>query len=400
MSRFKFALCTTCAILFTVVALHAQDWPRWLGPNGNGITSDTNIDPKKLTDKPDILWKINVGAGFSQVAVKDGRGYTLGNKNKKESVLCLDMKTGKTIWEHTYDCPVGEYPGSRATPTIDGANLYTLSEKGHLFCLDIKTGKVVWSKNIITDYKAVSPRWDFASSCVVEGNTLLINARSYGMAIDKLTGKLIWQSPEAACGYSTPVLYTSGDVRGMLVFGKDAAYGVNAATGAKLWSYPWSTSYDVNAADLLFADNAVFMSSNYGSGCALVSIKNNKPEVVWKNKAFNSHFHSFVLMDGFLYGNDGSPGGGRYKCVEFTTGKEAWSEDLGFGGLSATKDYLVMFTERGNLVIAKRSSRSFEELARAKILTGTSWTAPGIVEGKIICRNMAGDIALVNVSKK
>jgi outer membrane protein assembly factor BamB len=400
MKGLKIAICVLCAIVLAQTMLTSQEWPRFRGPDGNSIVTDTNINPKALTEKPDILWKIFVGAGFSQVAVKDGRGYTLGNKNKKESVYCLDMKTGKTIWQYTYDCPLGEYAGSRSTPTIDGKCLYTLSEKGHLFCLDLATGKVVWQKNLETDFKAVAPRWDFASSCVVEGDMLLINTLTYGLALDKLTGKPIWQSPAAACGYSTPVLYTMGDVRGMLVFGSKAVYGVNVKTGAKLWSYPWSTSYDVNVADQLFVDNTVFISSNYGTGCALISIKNNKPVKVWANDVFNSHFHSFAYIDGFVYGNDGSPGNGTFKCMELSTGKEMWAENLGFGGLVATKDYLVMLTERGNLHIAKLSSKSYVELAKGKVLVGSSWTAPQLVGGKVICRNMAGDIALVNVSKK
>jgi outer membrane protein assembly factor BamB len=218
--------------------------------------------------------------------------------------------------------------------------------------------------------------------------------------LNKKTGEKVWASPAGTCGYSTPVLYSQGKLDGMLIFGQDAVYGVNRKNGKLLWSYPWSTSYDVNAADPLFVDNQVFIASNYGNGCALLSLKSQQPALIYKNNKMKSHFNSFVYIDGYVYGNDGSPGSGTFRCLEFATGKEMWNTKLGFGSLIAAGTYLILFTERGYLHIAKLSPLSYDEVANARVLTGTCWTPPVIADGNIYCRNSKGDIVCIDVSEE
>ena len=375
------------------------DWPNWRGPERNSVSQEKNWDPLKLSGEPAILWKINVGNGYSSFAIVDNYLYTMGNKNRKDTVWCLNVKTGKEVWHYTYPCSFGQYPGPRSTPLIDGENMYTLSEKGDLFCFNAKTGKVIWELNIVKKFKAQAPTWNFAGSPVVEGDILYINACKYGIALNKKTGKKVWVSPPAKGGYSSPVICTIEKKESVLFFGEKAIYGVQRDNGKLLWQYKWITNYDVNAADPLVSDNKVFISSNYGVGCSLLQIKRNKPSEIWKSTVIKSHFSSFVLFDGYLYGNDGSPGSGRFKCIKLSDGKEMWSEKLGFGSLMATKDYLIMLTERGTLHIVKVNPKKYEEIAQAKVLNNTCWTPPVLCSEKIYCRNHRGDIVCVDVSK-
>ncbi|MBN1698871.1 MAG: PQQ-like beta-propeller repeat protein [Spirochaetales bacterium] len=398
--RQRVFICIACIAFCATSQLSGEDWPRWLGPDGNSITSDSDFNPKALGEKPEVLWEINVGNGFSQLSITDGRGYTLGNNKRKDTVYCIDVQTGKTVWEYTYDASSGQYPGPRSTPTIDGELVYTLGEQGHLYCFKAKTGEVVWEKNLVDDFSAIPPSWGFASSCVIDGNNLLINALSYGLALDKRTGKIVWASPKGVCGYSTPVLYSSGKKKGTLIFGEKAVYGVDRKIGKLLWSYPWSTSYNVNAADPLYIDGKVFIASDYGNGCALLSVTSSKPQLVYKNDKMKSHFNSFVYHDGYLYGNDGSPGKGTFRCLEFSSGKEMWSKNLGFGALIAANGYLVLFTERGYLHIAELTHTSYKEVAKARVLTGTCWTPPVLAHGKMYCRNSRGNIVCIDVRKE
>src|SRR5437588_8419611 len=78
----------------------ADDWPQRRGPNYNGISSEKQWRHHWLPDGPPILWKANVGAGFSSFAVARGRVYTMGNSDDRDTVFCFDAATGKGIWTH------------------------------------------------------------------------------------------------------------------------------------------------------------------------------------------------------------------------------------------------------------------------------------------------------------
>jgi len=391
---------TLCS--FYIVFSEAPDWPGWRGQDRNSISTDTDWDPVKINGEPVILWKINVGAGFSAFAIKDDYLYTIGNAKKIDTIWCINIKTGKKIWTYSYDCSYGQYPGPRSTPLVDGDLVYTMSEKGNIFCLDAKTGKVKWKKNAVTDFKANLPSWDLASSPVIEGDILYLNICKYGIALNKITGKKKWSSPSGTSGYASPVFARFDNVDSLVMFGQKAVYGVNRANGKLLWEYGWVTDYDVNAADPVFSGNTVLVSSAYNVGCALIKIDNFRPSLVWKSKVIRSHFSSIILRDGYIYGNDGSPGSSRgsFKCIKLDSGDEMWSKTLGFGGLVATNDYLIMLTERGKLHIAKLSPEKYVEIAQASVLTSTCWTPPVLAKGRIFCRNHRGDIVCVDVSKK
>lgn len=64
-------------------------WPRWRGPNGDGISNETNWDPEVLAGGLKILWKVDVGRGHSNVAIKDNRLLTMGKKDREGKVFCL-----------------------------------------------------------------------------------------------------------------------------------------------------------------------------------------------------------------------------------------------------------------------------------------------------------------------
>src|SRR5436305_5508767 len=142
----------TLLIVLTPLAARADDWPCWRGPNHNGISAETGWLDDWPKDGPPVAWRASVGIGFSTVAVSNGRLYTLGNAEDKDTVYCLDAVTGKQLWTHSYDAPRDPNNfegGPTATPTADGNRVYTISRQGDLFCFDAITGKAVWSQNIV-----------------------------------------------------------------------------------------------------------------------------------------------------------------------------------------------------------------------------------------------------------
>lgn len=377
-----------------------KDWPQFRGSNQDGISTDTPWNPQALTGGGKLAWKTNVGAGYAGVAISGNKVFTMGNKDNKDTVFALNLKDGAPLWQYSYPCSGGGYPGPRATPATDGKLVYTLGREGQLFCLNADTGAVQWQKNLIAVYKAGNPKWGLSASPVIKGDKLLLNACEYGIVLNRMTGETIWASPAGIGGYAAPVVYTVGTTECLAVFGEKALYGVELNTGKKLWSSAWSTSYDVNAADPIPHDGKIFISSGYDKGATVLDITGAEPKIIWNSKIMRNHFSSCVLINGHLYGIDGNAGNGSLKCIDFATGVEKWAHNLGFGSLTADGDRLVVLNEKGELFVAKASPTSFELVASAgKILEKTCWTVPVLCRGMIFCRNDKGDLVVLDVSK-
>jgi outer membrane protein assembly factor BamB len=78
------------------------DWPRWRGPNGDGISLETDWNPATLAADPTILWKAKIGIGRSNVVIKDNRLYTMGVTGDGNTVVRLNADTGQEIWRFSF----------------------------------------------------------------------------------------------------------------------------------------------------------------------------------------------------------------------------------------------------------------------------------------------------------
>src|SRR5580704_3012439 len=114
------------------------DWPQWLGPNRNAVS--TEIIPP-WSSAPDVHWRLPVGDGNGGPVVSDGRVYLLTKVKDKnaEELLALDAASGKEIWRTAYDRP--EFKslygnGPRSTPTVTDGKVYTMGITGILTCFD------------------------------------------------------------------------------------------------------------------------------------------------------------------------------------------------------------------------------------------------------------------------
>jgi len=374
------------------------DWPNWRGPDRNGISRETNWKARWPEEGPKVLWKASVGTGFSSIAVSDGRAFTMGNTDDVDTVWCLDARTGKRLWKHSYSCskaPRNYEGGPSSTPTVDGGRVYTLSKDGHLFCFEAPTGKIVWQKNVRKDFAAKKPTWGFASSALIIDDVLYLNVGSSGLALKKATGKAVWQSGKGPAGYATPVPFNHKGKRHLAIFGQNALIVVEAATGRQLCRSPWKTSYDINAADPIIWDGKAFISSGYNKGCSLVEIA-PEPRTIWQNRSMRNHFNSCVLLDGYVYGFDES----QLRCLDAKTGQQKWTQKgLGKGSLMAAQGRLIILSARGELVTADANSESFKQISRAKVLSGKCWTVPVLAGGRIYCRNAAGNVVCLDVKE-
>ena len=112
-------------------------WPRWRGPNGDGISRETDWDPKALNAGPKILWRGEVGEGHSNVVIRNNRLYTMG-MTKQSTLYCLHAESGKLIWQYPLDSTRDTF----STPVIDGNSVYALFKRGILICVNAKNGKL------------------------------------------------------------------------------------------------------------------------------------------------------------------------------------------------------------------------------------------------------------------
>jgi outer membrane protein assembly factor BamB len=163
-------------------------WPQWRGPNGDGVSTESGWNPTALNGGAKILWNVDVGPGFSNIAIKDNCLYALGYDAKANTLLfwCLDAATGNTIWKKSLNVP-GQ---PESTPVVDGDRVYGLGWDGTLFCLQAANSRLVWQKNLVKDFNADDADYRWATSPVVEGDLILLNATASGLALNKLTGDL------------------------------------------------------------------------------------------------------------------------------------------------------------------------------------------------------------------
>jgi outer membrane protein assembly factor BamB len=380
----------------------APSWPKWRGPNGNGVIEEPAWNPASI-NSPKVLWKARVGKGYSSVSVVGGYVFTAGKPTSdQETVVCLDGRTGAAVWSFSYASDDVDYPGSRATPVYSGGKLYMLSLSGHAYCLDAQTGKKLWDTDIAGVTGAERPTWAFASSALIEASLAIFNVCKSGVALDKETGKVVWKSAPDAAGYATPVPFDYKGTRYLAVLGSRQLTVVEELTGKEFASVPWVTDYDCNVGDPVIVSDTIFVGTDYGTGSALFRIGNRSLAKLWENRTVLPHFSSAVYKDGYFYCNTGFAGGGYgyFYCVDARDGKIVWQETLSAGSLLGVGSKLLITTETGSLIVAQMSSRKFEQVARAdNVVPRLCWTAPVLVGGRIYLRSDKGDLVCLDVSK-
>ena len=381
----------------SVWAVMAADWPHWRGPNRDGISGEMIGASAWPTEGPARLWTASVGTGFSSLAVSQGRVFTLGNANETDTVFCLSADTGKVLWSHSYACPLDpnlHEGGPSATPTVEAERVYTLSKFGHLFCFDATTGTVQWRTNLIQDLGIQKPEWGFAGSPFIAGDKLILNAGGHGLALDKLTGTVIWLSNTSRAGYSSPVPYEHDGVPAVVMFSQRRVVSAAVEDGRLLWSHAWGTQYDMNIADILLFNGDFFITS-FNRSAALLNVVGSSSALVWQKRNLSTILSPGVLLGHHLYAfhdDSDTPAEGELRCLDLTTGDLAWSMPMWTGSLVSADNKLIILAGNGELVLAEANPSAYVELARPRVLDGSCWTPPALADGRLYCRNAVGGV--------
>lgn len=405
-----------CAVIATASSLAAAEpvkgWSQFLGPDRNGISSETGLIDAFDESGPKIAWRVQGGSGMSGIAVDSKQAVTLIERDGKQTVVALKLADGSELWSQGvadgFRNPMGA--GPRATPTIAGGALFVYTGDGILAGLDAASGKVLWQQNVLADLEGQPAPYGMASSPLVVDGLVIVTAGIKGasvVAYDAETGRLAWKSGDDAAGYSSPVLLTVGGRRQVVAFTGQSAVGLEPKDGTPLWRYPYATDFDCNIANPIAIGDDVFISSGENHGCALLTLKSKGGQFqvseAWKSfgptSVMRNEWQTSILLDGFLYGLDNVGGAGpvtHLNCVNAKTGKRVWQKPrFGKGNLIAADGKLYVATVTGDLVIVRANPEQFEELSRAKVFEG-SRQAPALLDGRLYVRDL-NEIVCVDV---
>jgi outer membrane protein assembly factor BamB len=378
----------------TIEAL--EDWPQWRGPHRNGTSAEKNLLKSWPQNGPPLAWKTGgAGEGYSSFAVAGGRMFTLGARGNREYVVAFDAASGKRLWEvaHGSRFTNDRGDGPRSTPTVDGGRLYVFGASGDLTSLDAASGKIGWTVNVIRDFGGQNIKWGFSESPLVSGDRIIVSPGGSGsgiVAVNKANGKLLWKSEGDTAGYSSAVLHEVGGVRQAIVFTGQRALGLDVANGRVLWSYDRVANRVANIATPIARGNHVFLSSDYGTGAALLELTPSAGAIaareVYFTRDMRNHHASSVLIGDYLYGFSSA----ILTAMKFDTGEVAWRDrSVGKGSLVFADERLYLFSERGVAALVEATPTGYREHGRFTLETGSlpTWTHPVVSNGKLFLRD-------------
>ena len=376
-----------------VVNRPLDDWPQWRGLNRDGRSDEKGLLKDWPAAGPPLAWKAaGAGEGYSSFAVANGRLYTLGARAGTEYTFAFDAASGKKVWEASNGRRFNNDRGSgpRATPTVDGDRIYSFGASGDLSALEAATGKVLWTVNVLTKFGGSNIQWGLSESPLVLSDRILVNAGGPIVALQKTDGSQIWKSNGEPAGYSSAVLHEAGGVRQAIYFTHTRVVGVDVNSGKRLWSYEQVANNVANIATPVVRDDKVFVSSDYGTGAALLQLTPSgggmRAKEVYFTRDMRNHHSSSVLVGDHLYGFSSA----ILTAMNFNDGQVAWRDrSVGKGSLVFADDRLYLFSEEGTVGLAEANPTAYREHGRFKISSGNlpTWSHPVVSGGKLFLRD-------------
>ncbi len=384
-------LSAVAAVCVLTLAAQAEDWGRFRGPNGSGVSTSKNL-PDRIDDS-DTVWKKDLGEGWSSPVVFGNKLVVTAEEGPgKRAIICYDVASGKELWrdEESFTEHKKHEKNSFAssTPFIDADRIYVNWSSGNTIqALALShDGKVLWKNDHVADYihehgTAVSPvvadgvfivRSEFDSE--KDGKDLTSSPeqkewKSCFVGLDAATGKQKWKHelPNCLNTFSTPVVHELPGGKHEFICSDTGSgvMGIDTQTGNINWQYnPGYKQRSLGSA--AFKDNTFFCTFGSGGGgseTAALDLSSGKPKALGYSITKDLPYVPSPLVVGdylYLLGD-----GGILKCVEFKTGKEVYEE---------------------RLTGSKGSSKYF--------------SSPVYADGKIYCGSQMGDVIVVKAGPK
>jgi outer membrane protein assembly factor BamB len=427
-------------LLFVAFTAVAEDWPQFLGPRQNGISSETGLLEKWGTNGPPLVWEKTIGAGYSAPSVR-GKLLVFHHRVKNEEVVeGIQTSDGKPAWRHGYGSefvdPYGYNNGPRCTPLLTSNRCYTFGAEGKLLCLDLQTGKLVWQRDTQKDWNVPPAFFGVGSTPILEGDLLIVmlgaQPNSGVVAFDAKTGKTVWEavgektwhgkpktdwrgeppvnwvSEDKQASYASPIVATIHGKRHLLCLMRQGLVSLEPKSGEVNFTrwFRAQVPESVNAATPVIVDDMIFISAAYyrvGSVLLKVRPDGKSFDQLWRSTALELHWATPIYHNGHLYAFSGrNEPDSVMRCVEFKTGKVMWERDerwrpystkqppvYGRGSITMADGKLIALGEGGLLGLFRVSPEKAEEISRFQLpqLHYPCWAAPVLSEKRLYLRS-------------
>jgi outer membrane protein assembly factor BamB len=442
----KYVFLFVCLYFITALASagpastdYGKNWPRWRGPDENGV-SPYGKAPAQWDENKNIKWKIEIpGKGHATPLVwgdqifvltgiegeskkeppAQGQNQGLGMSIKtdariKFAVLAINRSDGSIIWQHTAREEV-PHEGSHSTgswasnsPVTDGEHVYAYFGSHGLYCYDMQ-GKLIWDKDL-GDMTARNG-WGEGSSPALYKDKIVVTwdheGPSFIIALDKNTGKELWKTDrDEGTSWATPLIVESNGKAQVITNATSKIRSYDLADGKLLWE---STGMTQNAIPSpVAAKGIVYIMSGY-MGNALQAIRLSEAKgniagskaIIWKLDKDTPYIPSPLLYDDTLYFMSGM-GGNSISCVNAGTGEAYYSNQRlkGIGNLIYASPVLadgkIYITGRNGSTAVIKQGPQFEVLATNSLDDSFS-ASPVIVDNELYLR---GDKYLYCITEK
>lgn len=386
-------------------AAAGEDWPQWRGPNRDGVSLETGLRQAWPDGGPPLIFRADgLGAGYSTVAVADGRIHTQGMSSGREWVIALNAETGAQLWStpHADAYRDGRGDGPRGVPTVVDGKVYALGARGQLTALDAASGQVLWTTNLLQQFGGRNISWGISESPLVIGDRVLVSpgSRRVGFAaLDRENGELLWGTEGDEAGYSSPLPVDLAGAPHIVYFSGERAAGVRADDGALLWSYRRASNRTANIATPVLVSNRdgvaeIFLSSDYGTGGALLELRSDGAGGATASEKYftrnmRAHHATPVLHEGVLYGFSGS----IFSALDIETGALFWRDrSIRKGSLTFADNRLYVFSERGDVALVEPSRAGYRQRGRFELRQRdrsgeNTWSHPVVANGLLYLRD-------------
>ena len=377
---------------------------------------------------PEVVWTTNLGIGYGEPIVKDGKVYLLDRDDKiGDNLRCFDLSDGKELWNFGYNAPGSVmFPGSRSVPIADGSYVYSCGPYGDLYCIDIKTHKPVWNKNIWKDFGGEEiPRWAITQCPLIYRDLLILASQAPQagvVAYDKLTGNLKWKTPPVGpVGYVSPaIVKIDGMDHVVMISASDRngtsgnVIGIDPLTGKILWEYTkWNCGIPIPGA-VDAGENRVLIAGGYELGALMIKVEKKADgsygtTELFRTEEFGDQTKTPLLYKGYFYAEYGTNGRRDGMVCMDMDGKIMWktkrAPDFNKGSMILA-DGLILATDGAKtLYLIDPDPSGFKPLAKAELLkeAGTSsdpmaskvggqtqnWAPMALSDGKLLIRDQS-----------
>ncbi|MCA9076612.1 MAG: PQQ-binding-like beta-propeller repeat protein [Planctomycetaceae bacterium] len=400
-----------------------SDWPQFLGPEGTGASSETNLLIEWPEDGPPLLWERELESGYAAPSIRGNRLILHHRVGDEEVVECMRADTGEMVWTYGYPTSYrdryGYGNGPRCAPLLTDNRCYTFGAEGKLKCLELETGSPVWEKDVLAEFDVPQSFFGVAACPILDGDKLIVlvggQTDSGIVAFDSATGEKLWESvgqktwdgaetrvsseptyewtgEEMVVSYSSPIAATIHGKRHVLALMRQGLVSVDPETGEENFHYYFrSRTHDsVNGARPVVVDDTIMLSAAYRVGASLLKVNEDGKsyEEVWSDpRNLMTHWSTAIHHDGHYYGFSGRhENEAELRCIDAATGDVVWKTSgwgRGFDAIERLPDGTLVDSEtkepipfpvygRGSAVLAEGRLIVFAERGTLALVEATS----------------------------